>query len=686
MRKIFLFVAIFIGVQVFAQAPSGYYATAEGKSDAALKTALYGIIGAPDVTSYAGLWTAFRKTDVRTDGKVWDIYSNTTNYVFGNDQCGNYSGEGDCYNREHSFPKSWFNDASPMYSDLYHLYPSDGYVNGIRGNYPFGEVQAVKSLKAEYSNNNFSKRDYPKSGTTGSYTDYVFEPNDMYKGDLARTYFYMVTAYENQITSWGSPHLNGTRFPAFNNWSIELLLKWHRQDPVSQKEINRNNDIHYGYQSNRNPFIDYPELAEHIWGNKKGAPWSATATTDPTLLNPRHGTTLDFGDVPYQQNTVYTVEVKAINLTGDLNLSLSGGSGTYSIPVSQIAKADAEKGYQLAVSINPQTTGLQQATLTISGGGITTSSVQLKANSTSQFLALPATDISSNSFTANWTLSEGASSYVLDVYTYLYTGTESRTILEETFNVNGLPTNWTSEGYFNNEEEGSIRLASGKSNGAITTPKVDLSEPTTLTIVAKSWEGDNSDMYVLVDNQQYTYVTLTNSFAEYVIELPAFTSASTITVLANKGKRLHIDNFLLATEGDAQTKESVSGYPKNVGNVLSYKVMGLMSDSTYYYTVTPHGNGAVTSSEIEVKTLQTTDTKEGYKLSNLVAYTVTNTLYVSNLEPGSVLTVFSVLGNKVAEVQVSSDQVSMPFNYKGVFIVQNVKDNRLLGAQKIVVR
>ena len=133
---LFLASALFL----YAQIPTGYYSPAEGKTDVALKTALFSIVGSHTELSYAGLWTAFQTTDKRVDGKVWDIYSNITNYTFGANQCGNYSLEGDCYNREHSFPKSWFNDATPMYTDLFHLYPSDGKVNGMRGNFPFGEV------------------------------------------------------------------------------------------------------------------------------------------------------------------------------------------------------------------------------------------------------------------------------------------------------------------------------------------------------------------------------------------------------------------------------------------------------------------------------------------------------------------------------------------------------------------
>lgn len=277
MKKLYLILLLF-PLLVFGAEPTNYYNAAVGYTEAALKTKLFTIVGSHTERSYANLWTDFQTTDKRADGKVWDIYSNTTNYTFGTNQCGNYSAEGDCYNREHSFPKSWFNDATPMYTDLYHLYPSDGYVNGKRSNFPFGEVGTVT-----YS----SRNNYCRLGTSSfaGYTGTVFEPADEYKGDFARTYFYMVTAYESVVNTWNtsntnaSPHLDGTKYPALNAWSVNLFLKWNAQDPVSTKETNRNNAV-YGIQKNRNPFIDHPELAEYIWGNKKGTPWSLTAGID----------------------------------------------------------------------------------------------------------------------------------------------------------------------------------------------------------------------------------------------------------------------------------------------------------------------------------------------------------------------------------------------------------------------
>lgn len=246
--------------QLFAQIPSGYYSAADGYCGASLKTALYKVINAHTALSYDALWNAFKTTDKRADGKVWDMYSSSTNFVFGADQAGQYSKEGDVYNREHSFPKSWFNDARPMYTDLFHLYPTDGYVNGRRSNYPFGETDSPTYT----SNGGFSK--LGPSSTPG-YNGIVFEPADEYKGDFARTYFYMATCYENQIAKWSSPMLAGNAYPAYTDWAVTMLLRWAEEDPVSQKEIDRNNEV-YKLQKNRNPFIDYPGLEEYIWGEK----------------------------------------------------------------------------------------------------------------------------------------------------------------------------------------------------------------------------------------------------------------------------------------------------------------------------------------------------------------------------------------------------------------------------------
>lgn len=260
-----LFLLFFITATIFAQIPDGYYHDVEGKNKASLKTAFSTIIKSHIQRSYANLWTDFEQTDKRADGKVWDMYSTAT-FTFGVDQDkGSGSIEGEFYNREHSMPKSWFNDGYPMYTDLFHLYPTDKVVNNRRSNYPFGETNG-ENYK---SNDGFSKLG---NCTFPGYTGTVFEPNDEYKGDFARTYFYMATCYEDKISAWSgteaSKMLNQTPYPCFQNWALNLLLKWSRQDPVSEKERKRNEAV-FKIQQNRNPYIDYPHLAEYVWGAMK---------------------------------------------------------------------------------------------------------------------------------------------------------------------------------------------------------------------------------------------------------------------------------------------------------------------------------------------------------------------------------------------------------------------------------
>jgi endonuclease I len=258
-----LLLLIFLAGKIIAQ-PAGYYSPAAGLSGTALQQALHDIIDNHTFVSYAQLWTSFKTTDKKSDGTVWDMYSDKPsgtpayNYTFVTDQCGNYSVEGDCYNREHSFPKSWFGgEVEPMYTDLFHLYPTDGKVNGMRDNYPFGTVSSPT-----WTSTNGSKLG-PSS--YAGYSGVVFEPIDAYKGDFARSYFYMATRYYGEDTGWpGSDMVTGSQPKA---WAIKMLLVWDASDPVSQKEKNRNEAV-YAIQGNRNPFIDDSGYASLIWGSQ----------------------------------------------------------------------------------------------------------------------------------------------------------------------------------------------------------------------------------------------------------------------------------------------------------------------------------------------------------------------------------------------------------------------------------
>lgn len=277
MRKFLLAIGILASITFTnAQAPNGYYSTATG-TGYTLKTQLYNIIKGHTDLTYGGLWTLYINNPLAfndnwyddTDrNKILDIYSekpegpDSYTYIPGTNQCGNYTREGVCYNREHIIPQSVFNEASPMRADAFHVWPVDGYVNNRRDNYPFGVVGT-----ATYTSSNGSKLgNNLNSGYSAGYSGVVFEPIDEFKGDIARAHFYFATRYqENNIQNWNYNMFNGTKDKVYSDTFLKILMTWHVNDPVSPREIALNNVI-YNTQRNRNPFIDNPEYAQQIWG------------------------------------------------------------------------------------------------------------------------------------------------------------------------------------------------------------------------------------------------------------------------------------------------------------------------------------------------------------------------------------------------------------------------------------
>lgn len=257
----------------FGQIPANYYDAALGKSGRQLQEALSHIIDNQTVLFYGsdnpgGLWHAFRTTDVRADGTVWDIYSNC---VFIPWEDGHITSSGECNGgtqQEHTFCQSWMNYAStPLYSDIFHIYPVDAWVNGRRSNYPYGEVPdnadwitRVFQNGAKLGYNNYTSEDYE------SYCNTVYEPVDEYKGDIARGFFYIATRYMFEDSAFSESYGMTCR-SQLRPWALSMMKKWHHQDPVSQKEIDRNDNIYNLFQHNRNPYIDYPELVDLVFGD-----------------------------------------------------------------------------------------------------------------------------------------------------------------------------------------------------------------------------------------------------------------------------------------------------------------------------------------------------------------------------------------------------------------------------------
>lgn len=255
----------------FSAIPVGYYNGADHKIGDAVLDALFQKIKGHTAISYKGLEPYYEITDWRSDEKfdgIWDMYS-TCEFTMA-DANKQQKAVCDGWNKEHSIPQSWFKEKSPMKSDLFHVYPTDARVNNFRSNLPYGECAGDNGTGIS---NNTGKHALGKVGnsTFEGYSGRVFEPVDEYKGDFARTYFYMVARYRDQALNYSEGAKVFTKNGTTNltDYAVKLFLKWHREDPVSQKEIDRNEAV-FGIQKNRNPFIDYPYLAEYIWGEKKG--------------------------------------------------------------------------------------------------------------------------------------------------------------------------------------------------------------------------------------------------------------------------------------------------------------------------------------------------------------------------------------------------------------------------------
>ncbi len=376
-----------------AEPPAGYYSSIDGKAGNNLTSALTGVVAAHTNVGYAGLYDVYEVADVREDGiTLWDMYSDCEFTI--DDKTGSNAEVCGCYNREHSLPKSWWGGSkATQYSDAYHVVPTDCRVNGQRSNYAFGEcangVRLTSKARGKLGTSTFS-----------GYSGTVFEPDDEYKGDFARHYFYMLIAYPNVDFSEGNGSAMFSQEGELTDYGLALLLKWHRLDPVSTKELKRNDGVSL-FQHNRNPFIDYPCLVEYIWGDKKGqtlslkdilcsyAPeyFSSDMTgcyaepTSPTILTPHGGSTIEIGTASINKTISKTINVTAALLTKPVSLTLTGNDAKmFSLGTTTIPTDNANQGTDITVNYTPTALGIHSATLTLTSNGANDISVTIKGS------------------------------------------------------------------------------------------------------------------------------------------------------------------------------------------------------------------------------------------------------------------------------------------------------------------
>ena len=405
----------------------------------------------------------------------------------------------------------------------------------------------------------------------------------------------MATRYNTQIGSWVSNGtagtiLDGTSYPVYQSWYLNLMLKWHRQDPVSDKEIKRN-DAAYDLQHNRNPFIDHPELVEYIWGDKQDAEWYEGLTgDDPRITLPVNGSTVDFGTNYTGSTASQTIEVKARNITDNITVTLSGAGFTTS--TTTITAAQAMEGTSIVVTYCSPSHAEAQGTLTLTAGALK-SVVNLKARAIDMMEANEATNVTATSFKASWVPVQDVQSYTLYVSGKGITpppSGDAKLLLDE--DMSEGTTKWRTAGA-TYDESTALRLGSGKATGSVTSPAIDLSASAGVTTVmakAASYGTDASvEMKISVLNAEGNTletktVTLKKDAATYTVVLQGAAEGVNkvkIENLATK-KRVLLTNVKVYA-GDASNAQSA---PRKVavetGDSVQREITGI---TDAFYTV-----------------------------------------------------------------------------------------------------
>lgn len=694
MKKLILTLLCMGATMLFAQ---GYYSSADGKRDAALKTALHDIISANPVRYGFGsgahhTWEGFYYTDRRDDNSVWDMYSNQTRYF------GEYCSSIEGIDIEHTFPKSWWGGSvNDGYKDLHLLTPADYSANRSKSNNAMGVVTV-----AGFDNGSF------KVGKNPEYGDFkVFEPADEYKGDFARIFFYVATCYEDyewvlDNTKYGSYYALANNYLTFQPWLIDILLQWHRQDPVSEKERARMEEV-YKIQGNRNPYIEYPCLVEYIWGDRKGqaaefAQLVNTSSderydvlndqsgcqcviTEPTLVRPLPNSVIEYPEASRYEQVSVNIRIYTAQISEELNLSISGAdAGSFTLMNKTVSAQNANKGTSVEVVFNPTTLGTHTAQLNISSSEID-ATVTLEGLCTTVFHAFNAKDITEKSFTAQWSDAE-VESYELDVYTYPMLCHDS-TVLDlnpitianihaqynDNFSITGSVITNTSM----------LKLGSLERHGDVTISGLPLYEHNHLLGSATQFENDLSgSLLIIADEDTIARYPLDSTLFEFDIDLPdnienlKFAQGDTT-------KRIMIGYLNISTCHRKPTHQSISGYPATV-NGTEHKVNYNFDNDSVCYRVTPLGGKE--SEEIVVKYGIDSDLS-GQQAVNIKYVTLDGMLHLLNLEGENTITIYDVSGKEITTRRSTGTTCQIPLNGNGIFIAE-IKNNNNITYIKII--
>ena len=681
--KLHLFALLF-SLYSFAQIPTGYYSTATG-TGYTLKTNLYNIIKGHTDNGYAGLYTTYLTSDrdyyYENDGTVLDMYSENPKgidpYTYSTsvitDKCGDYSVEGDCYNREHIIPQSVFNKIAPMVSDAHSITPTDGKVNGLRAAFPHGIVASASTTTL-----NGSK--LGSSGVSG-YSGTVFEPIDEFKGDIARMYLYFATRYENTVSGYSFGMFDGSSNQVFTTAFLNMLLTWHAQDPVNSREIARNNAI-YARQNNRNPYIDHPEYVQTIWNPiaDTQAPTAATnlAVTGTTSNTVSLSWTAGTDNVAVTSYDIYLNGVLKTAVSG-LTATITGlsASTTYSFYV--IAK-DA------AVNSSPASNAVDVTTTVV----IPDSQIPTAPSN------LAVTGSSSSTISLSWTASTDNIRVIsYDVYV---NSTFKTSVSGTTAIVNGLTPVTTYSFYVIAKDAAANSSAQSNSvNGTTTvvssycaTESFENIPASTSTYGIQTWSGDSGLNWTATDAR--TDITV-NAKAILVRNgsLSASTSADGIGSLTVTTQQFYNGNsgtFNLRVNGNI-----VGTIPYSTTS-LTTTISGIEIEGDVIISITDNSNlNETTKSRVAFDDLSWTCfsglgleplSQKEFKIFPNPSNGNFNIIFDETNGIHSV-EIFSLLGQKVFEKEkTGSSSISVNNLQKGIYLLKVTKDSKSR-TQKIII-
>ena len=539
-----------------------YASSLSGKKKAELKTAVYNIIKEPSVLDYGSgtnaTWWGFYQTDrIAETNECINRYSSSKFYFSTSNPYNSISG----MNIEHSFPKSWWGGSkNRAYKDLYNLYPSDASANSDKSNYPMGVVTSVSHEEEGYDK-------VGKGTIDGQSNQWCWEPGDQYKGDFSRSYMYMATSYQD--LTWqgtqGLQQLQNDTWPTLKQWAYTLYLQWIIDDPVDELEIARNNAVN-SIQGNRNLFVDYPYLAEYIWG--------------------------DSIDVAFNPYTSITTAEDDARYTGEITIAVrapefSPAGGTY---------AEEQTITITCATANVSIYYTLDGTKPSSSSTLYTEPIIISETTTVKAVAIDNQGNQSNVSTVNYIISSEYDPDPISGEIVFYESFDE--CAEAGGNDGNFQTSSNSESSFKPDNEGwssskafgalqCAKFGNSKTagSGVVTTPTFTITEPTVFTFKAAAWVKDNSSLSLTVSGDAtLSETSFTMNDSAWTTFTTTITGSGPISITFTPGKRFFLDEvcaYVPATLvlGDVNRDGSIT-----IADVTALVDIILGKDATTPYT------------------------------------------------------------------------------------------------------